>query len=200
MKRLIVLAAAVSALAVGETDAQQYGGGAPGGSYRDSCRDVMTFSLGGDSMLVAQCRDMRGRWRGASLRVGRCRDVANDDGDLICRDGGPGGPGPGPGPGGGYPGGPGGGYPGGGYPGGGSATLYRNPDFGGQAYTTREEVTNLPRQYNDMALSLKIEGRGAWTVCSDSDFGGRCQTFDRDVRDLRQFGLGEAISSMRPAR
>jgi hypothetical protein len=194
MKRVIVLAAVLSALAVGETDAQQRGA-TPGGSYRDSCRDIMTFSLGDDSVLVAQCRDQGGRWRGASLRVGRCRDVMNRDGDLMCRDGGPGGPG---GPGGGFPGGPGG--PGGGRPPlGGSATLFSGVDFGGQAFSTREEVTNLPRQYNDKAMSLKVDG-GAWTVCADSDFGGRCQTFDRDVRDLRQFGLGEAISSMRRSR
>jgi hypothetical protein len=194
MKRVIVLVAALSALAVGETEAQQRGGATPQGGYRDSCRDIMSFSLGDDSMLVAQCRDQRGRWRGASLRVGRCRDVSNEDGDLICRDGGQGGPG---GPGGGFPGGPGGS----GRPpfGGGSATLFSGVDFGGQAFSTREEVTNLPRQYNDRAMSLRVEG-GAWTVCADSDFAGRCETFDRDVRDLRQFGLGEAISSLRRAR
>ena len=200
MKRAIVLAAVLSALAVGETDAQQRGGATPQGSYRDSCRDIMSFSLGDDSMLVAQCGDQRGRWRGASLRVGRCRDVANIDGDLMCRDGGAGGPG------GGFPGGPGNGGPGngpgGGRPpfGGGSVTLYSGVDFGGQAFTSREEVTNLPRQYNDKAMSLRVESGSAWTVCADSDFGGRCQTFDRDVRDLRQYGLGEAISSMRRSR
>ena len=47
-------------------------------------------------------------------------------------------------------------------------------------------------------MSLRIQGRGAWQICSDSDFRGRCQIFDRDVGDLRQYGLGEAVSSMRP--
>ena len=55
-------------------------------------------------------------------------------------------------------------------------------------------------RYNDQALSLRIEGRGAWMVCAESDFGGRSQVVDRDVRDLRSLGLGHAISSMRPAR
>jgi len=49
-------------------------------------------------------------------------------------------------------------------------------------------------------MSLRIQGRGAWQVCSDSDFRGRCQVFDRDVPDLRQYGLGEAVTSMRPVR
>ena len=202
MRHAIVLAAVLAALAVGESEAQQRGGGQPSGSYRDTCRDVMSFSLGDDSMLVAQCRDERGRWRGASLRVGRCREVINRDGDLMCRDGAAGGFG-GPGAQGGF-GGQGGfgrqGDSGRSQFGADSVTLFSGVDFGGQAYTSREAVTNLPRQYNDKAMSLKVEGRGAWTVCSDSDFGGRCQTFDRDVRDLRQYGLGEAVSSMRPTQ
>ena len=49
-------------------------------------------------------------------------------------------------------------------------------------------------------MSLRIDGRRAWMVCSDSDFRGRCQVFDHDVRDLRQFGLAGKISSMRPIR
>jgi len=79
-------------------------------------------------------------------------------------------------------------------------TLYSGPNFTGEAFQTRDEVTNLPRRYNDQALSLRIEGRGAWTVCADSDFGGRCEVIDHDVRDLRSLGLGYAITSMRPTR
>ena len=67
-------------------------------------------------------------------------------------------------------------------------------------FESQSEVTNLPKQYNDRALSLRIQGRGAWQVCSDSDFRGRCVVVDRDIPDLRQMGLGEAVSSMRPVR
>jgi len=74
------------------------------------------------------------------------------------------------------------------------------PDFGGRAFQASGEVTNLPRQDNDRAVSLRIDGRRAWQVCTDSDFRGRCQVFERDVRDLRQFGLAGQISSMRPVR
>ncbi len=95
----------------------------------------------------------------------------------------------------------GGGYPGGGYPGGGArggATLFDGPGFSGRSFTTVREYSNLPRENNDRALSLRIE-RGAWEVCSDANFRGRCQVFRRDVPDLRAFGLGEAVSSLRPA-
>jgi hypothetical protein len=188
MKRILILAAAVGGLAIGQAQAQpapQRGAQAPAGDYWQTCREVSTYDYGANAVMVAQCRDERGRWRGASLRFARCREVENRDGDLVCRDGGDR-PWPPSGGDGGWRG--------------GSVTLFTSPDFGGQPYEARDEVTNLPRNVNDRAMSLRIQGRGSWEVCADSDFRGRCQVFDRDVRDLRQYGLGEAISSMRPVQ
>ena len=151
----------------------------PSGSYQQSCRDARVSG----SILTASCRDHRGRWNYSSLDVRNCRnDIGNANGRLMCGWNGGGGPNP----------------PWGGGANNSTLMLYSAPDFGGQAYQATREVTNLPRQYNDRAMSLRIEGRGAWQICSDSDFGGRCQIFDRDVSDLRQFGLGEAVTSMRP--
>ena len=168
----------------------------PPGSYLDSCRDVSTYGYGEDASVTARCRDERGRWRATSLRVGRCRDIENRDGRLICSDEGrrddDGRP-----PWNDRDRGPDGGRPGWGRN---SITLFSAPDFGGHPFETQSEITNLPKQYNDRAMSLRIQGRGAWEVCTDSDFRGRCQVFDRDVRDLRAFGFGEAVSSMRPVR
>ena len=193
MKHILVLAAAIGGLAVTQTQAQPSpqarGAQLPGGDYAQTCRDVSAYDYGANAVIVAQCRDERGRWRGASLRFARCREVENRDGDLVCGDNV-----------GGRPPGGGGGRPPGGGGRGGSIILYNGPEFIGQPFESRDEVTNLPRNVNDRALSLRIEGRGAWQVCADSDFGGRCQVFDRDVRDLRQYGLGEAITSMRPVR
>lgn len=81
-----------------------------------------------------------------------------------------------------------------------SITLFDRPDFGGRPFQTWSEITNLPKQDNDRAMSLRIDGRRPWQVCTNSDFKGRCQVFDHDVRDLRQFGLAGQISSMRPVR
>lgn len=160
--------------------AQRWGGGwgqIPAGSYQQTCRDVRVNG----AILSATCQDARGGWRPSSLNFRDCRDdIGNANGRLSCSSGGGGRP------------------PWGGEAGASTLTLFSAPDFAGQAYQAGREVSNLPRQYNDRAMSLRIEGRGAWQVCSDSDFRGRCQIVDKDVRDLRQFGLGEAVSSMRP--
>jgi hypothetical protein len=81
-----------------------------------------------------------------------------------------------------------------------SITLFNGPDFSGRPFQTSSEITNLPKQDNDRAMSLRIDGRRPWQVCSNSDFKGHCEVFDHDVRDLRQFGLAGQISSMRPVR
>ena len=195
-----ILAAAAVALAAGAAQAQPDGRSAasPPGSYLDSCRDVSTYGYGEDATVTARCRDERGHWRAASLRIGRCREIENRDGRLVCAEGGrdrdrpPWAEGDRDRP----------AFDGGGRPGYGrnSITLFSAPDFGGRPFETQGEITNLPKQYNDRAMSLRIQGRGVWQVCTDSDFRGRCQVFDRDVRDLREFGFGEAISSMRPVR
>ena len=153
----------------------------PSGSYQQSCRDARVSG----STLTASCRDDRGRWNYSSLNFRNCRsDIGNANGRLVCGwNGGGGGPNP---------------PPWGGGANNSTLMLYSAPDFGGQAYQATREVTNLPRQFNDKAMSLRIEGRGSWQICSDSDFRGRCQIFDRDVSDLRQYGLGEAVTSMRP--
>ncbi len=158
----------------------------PQGSYQQSCRSATVRGSGRNATLTASCQDGRGRWNYSSIRIQDCRDdIRNDGGRLAC----------------GWSGGGGGG---GGRPppwqGQGGITLFSSPDFGGQPFQTSREITNLPRQYNDRAMSLRIEGRGAWQVCADSNFRGRCQIFSRDVRDLRQYGLGEAVSSMRPVQ
>ncbi|MET3527874.1 CVNH domain-containing protein [Phenylobacterium koreense] len=157
-----------------------WGGAIPNGTFQQSCRDARVSG----NVLTATCPDNRGRWTTSSIRFRDCRfDIRNDNGRLACEFGGPGG---GWGPGGGF--------------GRSQLDLFSGPDFQNPIFSTSSEITNLPRQFNDRAMSLRIQGRGVWQVCVDSNFRGRCQTFDRDVRDLRQFGLGQAITSMRQVR
>jgi Beta/Gamma crystallin len=207
MTRAIVLAAiAAASLAAGSGQAQPRGGQPPPGDYFQTCRNVSTFGFGRDATMTAECRDDFGRWRQTSVRFAGCDRIENRNGVLSCRPA-PGypspGPGPGPGPGPIGPGpigpgpGPGPGGPGMGRP---ALTLFSAPNFGGRPFTAEREITNLPREYNDRAMSLRIDGRRPWMVCTDSDFRGRCQVFDHDVADLRQFGLAGKISSMRPVR
>lgn len=98
--------------------------------------------------------------------------------------------------GGGYPGD--GGYPpgGGGWPGGGQdITFFEGPNFTGRSVSFTGDISNMPRQHNDWAMSVRV--RGSWRLCADSDYRGRCVDVDRDVRDLRSFGLARSISSAR---
>jgi hypothetical protein len=202
MTRALVLAAAAAAatLVAGAADAQPRGAPPPPGNYFQTCRNVSTYGFGPNATMTAECRDRDGRWRQTNLRFAGCDRIENRDGQLACRpgDGYPPPDRPGPPYGGGYGdrdrdrgddrrGPP-------------SLTLFSTPDFGGRPFQTSREITNLPREFNDRAMSLRIEGRRAWQVCTDSDFRGRCQVFDRDVRDLRQFGIAGQVSSMRPYR
>jgi hypothetical protein len=59
-----------------------YSGGAPGGSYMQSCQEIRVH---GDD-LEARCQTNGGDWRGTKLDdYGKCRsDIINDDGRLRC--------------------------------------------------------------------------------------------------------------------
>ena len=205
MTRALVLAAAAVALtlAAGGVSAQPRGAQPPPGNYFQTCRGVSTFGYGPEATMTAECRDRDGRWRRSSLRFSGCDRIENRDGTLSCLPGRDYPPSDRPGYGGGDRFGDRGGDRGGrgddrrGPP---SATIFGAPDFQGRPFQTSGEITNLPREFNDRAMSLRIDGRRAWQVCADSDFRGRCQVFDHDVRDLREFGFGGQISSLRPIR
>ncbi len=81
------------------------------------------------------------------------------------------------------------------YGGGARVTLYDGPNFTGLATTYNGDISNLARELNDRAMSARVVGR--WSLCSDSDYRGRCVEVDRDVRDLRALGLDRSISSLR---
>ena len=196
MTRALILAAAAATtlLAAGQAPAQPQGGQPPPGNYFQTCRNISTFGFGPDATMTAECRERAGRWRQTSIRYSGCERVENIDGALSCiqsRDHGP--PPPAYGP-------PGPDYDRGERRGRAAITLFSGTNFSGQPFFADHEFTNLPREYNDRAMSLHIEGRRAWMVCVNSDFKGRCEVFDHDVTDLREFGLGGQISSMRPVR
>src|SRR5579862_247951 len=148
MTRALVLAAAAAAtLVAGAATAQPRGAQPPPGNYFQTCRNVSTDGYGSNATMTAECRDNFGRWRATSLRFAGCARIENRDGRLSCLPGPgypPAGPPPRPGP----PYGPGGGGP---RP---SITLFSAQDFGGQPFQTFGEITNLPKQYNDRAMSL----------------------------------------------
>jgi len=84
LKPILTSAAIALGLSATPTMAQGYGG-APGGSYLDSCRDVRAL---GDS-LEASCRRTDGSWQRTGLRLSGCSgDIANQNGPLVCGRGG----------------------------------------------------------------------------------------------------------------
>jgi len=84
LKPILASAALAGTLAVSPVTMAQGYGGAPGGSYLDSCRDVRAL---GDS-LEASCRRADGSWQRTGLRLSDCRgDIANQNGHLTCGGG-----------------------------------------------------------------------------------------------------------------
>jgi len=75
-----------------------------------------------------------------------------------------------------------------------SAILYDGPNFQGRQTTIYVLATNLPRDFNDKAMSGRFQGR--WRICENSDFGGRCQDVSGDVPNMNTLGMGERISSL----
>jgi len=75
-----------------------------------------------------------------------------------------------------------------------TATLYDQPGYQGRQTVVYGHAENLPRQYNDMTLSGRFEGR--WRICEDSDYRGRCIDVQGDVTDLNALGFGYKVSSL----
>lgn len=196
MRRALVgvATAAMALLAAVQAPAQPRDsrlGQAPPGDYFQTCRNISSYGVGPDATMTAECPDRSGRWRQTSIRYASCARVDNDNGALAClQANGPPPPPFGPPP----------GDMGGDRQGRATITLFARPNFGGQPFFADHAVTNLPREFNDRAMSLRIDGRRAWMVCVNSDFQGRCEVFDHDVPDLRQYGMAGQISSMRPVR
>lgn len=78
-------------------------------------------------------------------------------------------------------------------------TLYEHDSFGGRSFVTQKPVANFARfGFNDRASSARVRS-GRWEVCTDAQFSGRCVILQRgDYPSLRELGLNDAISSIRP--
>jgi hypothetical protein len=76
------------------------------------------------------------------------------------------------------------------------ATLYEFPNFQGRSVTIYRNNDNLAdSNFNDLAQSGHFDGD--WTVCSDANYRGNCQTLSGDVGNLNQYSLGRTVSSLR---
>lgn len=212
--RLTLAAPAFAAVALAAPAIAQPYYGAPRGSYERYCTDIRMEG----QFLSAYCRGSQGSGR-SSINVASCStDIFVDpSGALTCI--GPGGgqppavrnapPGYSTGPGPGYdprygpppaydarPRGYQGGY------GRAFADLYPGPGWRGAPVRIYGPAPNLAEVgINDRVGSIRLPPRdGGWIVCTDADFRGRCTTVWRNLRDTREIGMADQISSMRPAQ
>lgn len=76
--------------------------------------------------------------------------------------------------------------------------FFEQPDFNGRRFGSNYSVNNLADQgFNDRASSIVVRN-GAWQLCTDAYFRGRCVTLQSgEYRNLAQIGLSNSISSAR---
>ncbi|MFT3906208.1 MAG: beta/gamma crystallin-related protein [Steroidobacteraceae bacterium] len=78
-------------------------------------------------------------------------------------------------------------------------TFYEGENFHGRAFTTAGRVENFRRYgYNDAASSVIVDS-GAWEVCEDARYHGRCVVLrGGSYASLQGMGLNNRVSSVRP--
>lgn len=83
-----------------------------------------------------------------------------------------------------------------------SVALYGARNWRGQAIRIEDATPNLGGTgLNDRVRSIQLEpGSGPWIVCTDANYRGRCATIRESLADTRRIGMGDSISSLRPAR
>lgn len=77
-------------------------------------------------------------------------------------------------------------------------TLYANDDYQGRALGVVIDERQLGvLNFDDRASSVVVE-KGAWVLCSDEDYGGRCLTLEPGrYASLQALGLNDEVSSVR---
>ena len=77
-------------------------------------------------------------------------------------------------------------------------TLFSDGDFQGRPLNVVIDLRQLGSlNFNDRASSIVIE-KGAWVVCTDEDFSGKCVTLEPGrYGSLKDLGLDDAITSVR---
>jgi hypothetical protein len=79
-----------------------------------------------------------------------------------------------------------------------NATFFENDNFGGRRFVASQSVADFSSfGFNDLASSVSIRD-GAWQLCTDAFFRGRCVTLERgEYPSLGAMGLNDRISSAR---
>lgn len=77
--------------------------------------------------------------------------------------------------------------------------LYQEDNFRGNQLPVDGAVRNLvPLHFNDRISSVRVN-YGAWRLCEDDFFRGRCIVVTRDEPKLDRLGMDDRVSSVMPA-
>jgi Beta/Gamma crystallin len=78
-----------------------------------------------------------------------------------------------------------------------SITLYSSENYKGISVTLAGAVPNLDDYYfNARARSVRVKGE--WLMCAGKYFASDCIQIDRDIPDLKPFGMKQRAVSVRP--
>jgi hypothetical protein len=79
------------------------------------------------------------------------------------------------------------------------ACFYKDPNFHGDYFCARagETFSSVPSGMNDRISSIRIFGRAEVMVFRDVRFDGRSSRFDFDIKNLKDEGWNDLISSIR---
>jgi hypothetical protein len=82
------------------------------------------------------------------------------------------------------------------------ACFYRDKNFDGDYFCARagENIPSMPSGLNDQISSIRTFGNAEVTVFRDVRFRGRSETFNGNVRNLREEGWNDLLSSIRVDR
>lgn len=77
-------------------------------------------------------------------------------------------------------------------------TLWSGRNYTGRSVNLIRTEDSLRRLgFNDAANSIEVHS-GRWTLCENSDFGGRCVELTRDSNDLTLFRMNDRVSAVSP--
>ena len=79
------------------------------------------------------------------------------------------------------------------------ACFFKDPNFSGDYFCARsgDSFSSVPDGMNDRISSIRVFGRTEVTVFQDVRFEGRSSRFDNDIRNLKNEGWNDLISSIR---
>lgn len=80
-------------------------------------------------------------------------------------------------------------------------TVYEKPNFKGRSLKFDRSVPSLAAvDFNDLAASVKIDGKRDWVLCEHRNFMGKCVRVRAKEKNLKRLKIDGKVSSLYPVR